>query len=65
MLAAIYKTKKALKEAIGNRLNFVETSMFSPEYKDDGKFTVVGPSPYERKWYAIVSMENGRITKVE
>lgn len=64
MMAASYKTKKALKEAVGQPLRYVETSMFGPEYKDNGKLTVVGPSPYERKWYATVTMVDGKIAKV-
>lgn len=65
MMAARYPTKKALKENIGKPLRYVETSMFGPEYKENGKFCVVGPSPYERKWYAEVTMENGLIAKVK
>jgi len=64
MLSATYKTKKQLKENIGKELRYVETSLFSAEYKDNGSFCVVGPSPYERKWYAKVTMENGLIKKV-
>jgi len=64
-MSASYPTKKALKENIGKSLRYVETSMFGPEYKDNGKFCVVGPSPYERKWYAEVTMENGLIAKVK
>lgn len=60
-----YRTKKELKAAIGERLKSVETSAFAPEYKDDGRLTVVGPSAYERRWYAIVTMRNGLIEKVE
>jgi hypothetical protein len=65
MIGASYKTKKALKEAIGQPLHYVETSMFGPEYKPDGKFCVVGPSPYERKWYAEVTMKDGKIYSVK
>lgn len=65
MLAARgYKTKKELKAAIGQPLKYTETSMFGPEYKSNGKFAVVGPSAYERKWYAEVTVTNGVITKV-
>lgn len=64
MLAALYPTKKACKENIGKRLRFQETSMFGAEYTDNGKLTVVGPSPYNRKWYANIVMENGLIKKV-
>lgn len=64
MLAASYKTKKSLKESVGKPLRYVETSLFGKEYTPDGKFCVVGPSPYERKWYASVQMEGGLIKKV-
>ena len=64
MMGAHYKTKKDLKAAIGKPLRYEETSMFGEEYKADGKFCVVGPSPYERKWFASVVMENGLIKKV-
>lgn len=65
MMGALYATKKALKESIGKPLRYEETSMFGPEYKPDGKFCVVGPSPYNRKWYAEVTMQNGLIAKVK
>jgi len=64
MLGAKYKTKKALKESVGKPLRYVETSMFGQEYTPDGRFCVVGPSPYERKWFATVQMEGGLIKKV-
>ena len=65
MLGARYATKKALKAAIGQRLRYIETSMFGAEYKDDGSFCVVGPDPYmNRKWYAQVTMKNGLIERV-
>lgn len=65
MLAALYKTKKALKESVGKPLVFKETSLLEPEYKRNGTFAVVGPSPTQRKWYAEVTMENGLIKKVK
>ena len=64
MLAACYKTKKALKEAIGNGLNYQETSLFGLEYTGNGKFCVVGPSPLKRVWYATVTMQDDKIVKV-
>lgn len=64
MLAATYKTKKDLKASVGKPLRFIETSMFGAEYQSNGKFAVVGPGPYERKWYATVVMENDLIKKV-
>ena len=60
-----FKTKKALKAAIGETPCFIETSMFGPEFKGDGRYTVVGPDPYQRNWYATVTIKDGRISKVE
>jgi hypothetical protein len=65
MMGANYATKKALKENIGKRLRYVETSIFGQEYKSNGTFCVVGPDAYtNRKWYASVTMENDLIKKV-
>lgn len=60
------KTKKDLKARVGQQADglFQETSMFGPEFKGDGKYTVVGPSPYERKWYATVTVAQGKVAKV-
>ena len=64
-MGASYNTKKELKAAVGQPLKYVETSMFGPEYKANGNFCVVGPSPYQRKWYAEVTMKDGKIAKVK
>ena len=64
MMAANYKTKKALKAEVGKPLRYTETSMFGEEYRADGSFCVVGPSPYDRKWFATVVMAGGLIAKV-
>lgn len=64
MMGASYKSKKELKAAVGQSLRYVETSFFGPEYKDNGTFCVVGPSPTERKWFAEVTMKDGKIAKV-
>lgn len=64
MLVACYKTKKDLKNAIGQTLRYEETSLFGVEYKQDGTFCVVGPGAYQRKWYAQVTMVEGKISKV-
>lgn len=64
MMGANYKTKKELKAAIGQDLRYEETSAFGPEYKENGTFCVVGPSPYRRKWFASVTMVAGKISKV-
>lgn len=65
MLAALYKSKKELKNSVGKSLRCVETSMFGNEYKENGTFCVVGPSAYERKWYAEVTMKEGKIFRVK
>ena len=65
MMGAIYKTKKELKAAVGQSLRYEETSMFGEEYRPNGRFCVVGPSPRERKWFAEVTMENGLIKSVK
>jgi hypothetical protein len=65
MMGAIYKTKKQLKQSVGKPLEYVETSMFGPEFKPNGTFNVVGPSPYKRDWFATVTMENGLIKSVK
>jgi len=66
MLQASYKTKKDLKAVIGQPLRYLETSLFGPEYRENGSFPVVGPCAYtNRKWYATVSMENNIIKKVK
>jgi hypothetical protein len=65
MMGALYKTKKALKEAIGEKLRYEETSLFGSEYDDDmSGVAMVGPSPLKRKWYAQVWLTDGLITKV-
>ena len=59
-----YKHKKDLKESIGKPLGYEETSMFGSEYKENGTFCVVGPSPRVRNWFAEVTIENNLIKKV-
>jgi hypothetical protein len=64
MMAANYKTKKGLKASVGKQLLYTETSMFGAEFQSDGKFCVVGPSAYNRKWYATVTMKDNLIYRV-
>ena len=64
MLAAKYPTKKALKESVGKPFRYEETSMFGNEYHGDGRYTIVGPGAYERKFYATVTVKDGLISKV-
>lgn len=66
MMGATYPSKKVLKENVGKKLRYVETSLFGSEYDPNGTFNVVGPCPYtNRKWYATVTMENGLIKNVK
>ena len=64
-MGASYLTKKDLKANIGKTLRYVETSMFGAEYRENGSFCVVGPSPTKRVWFAQVTMENGLIKHVK
>ena len=64
MIGLDYKTKKELKANIGQPLSYIETSMFGAEYVSNGELTGVGPSPYNRKWYATVTIEDDKIVKV-
>ena len=59
-----FKTKKELKQAVGTRPDFIETSFFGKEFKGDDVYVVVGPDPYVRKWYATVTVVDGLIHKV-
>lgn len=65
MLVAPYHYKKDLKAEVGKTLRYEETSLFGPEFKQNGHFTVVGPSAHNRRWYAVVVMKDGLIAKVK
>ena len=67
-MIAIYPSKKVLKENIGNRLKYSETSIFGPEYKDNGTLTVANRphiTGIGREFFAQVTMQNGLISKVK
>lgn len=64
MIALLYPTKKALKDSVGQKPRYRETTMFTPEFESDGETRGVGPSEYERKWYATITCKGGRIVKV-
>ena len=67
MIVFNYPSKKVLKEQIGQRLNYIETSIFGEEYRRDGVFTganrphITGKG---REFFAQVTMKNGLIHKV-
>lgn len=68
MIIFNYPSKKVLKESIGKRLRYIETSMFGPEYRDNGTLTganrphITGQG---REFFATVKLENGLIVSVK
>ena len=62
MLQLCYETKKELKANIGNELDYIETSMFGEEYKSTG--TITGCNK-KRSWFANVTIEDNKITRVK
>lgn len=65
MLVALYPSKRKLKDALGENLNYQETSLFGSEYQSTGTLYVVGPTATNRKWYAQVTMFHDKIVKVK
>jgi hypothetical protein len=67
MIIFNYPSKKVLKENVGQRLRYKETSMFGAEYMADGQITganrphITGQG---REFFATVTMKEGRIAKV-
>ena len=62
-----FKTKKAFKEALKNgEAVFVQpTSPFFNGYENGQVVSVVGPTAYNRKWYASVKVnEKGQVLKL-
>jgi len=75
MMILNYKSKKALKEQIGQPLDYTETSLFGAEFKPDGVFCGCN-RPYSpeypkydirkgREFFASVTMSGGLISKVK
>ena len=68
MIIFNYSSKKELKERIGQSLDYIETSMFGPEYTPDGVLTganrphITGKG---REFFANVTMLNGLIKAVK
>jgi len=68
MLVFNYDSKKQLKENVGKPLRYIETSIFGPEYLDNGVLTganrphITGRG---REFFANVTMENGLIKGVK
>ena len=75
MMILNYKSKKQLKENIGQKLDYTETSFFGEEFRADGNFMGCN-RPYSpeypkfelrkgREFFAQVFMENGLIIKIK
>lgn len=66
MVVCTCKYKKDLKVLVGEKIlhKLQNTSLFGNEIKATGKFPVVGPGAYERKWYASLTLVDGRLIKV-
>ena len=67
MLVFAYKSKKELKESIGERLNYIETSMFGDEYRSTGSLVRAHShhsTNMSREFFDQVTMENDVIVKV-
>jgi hypothetical protein len=69
MMIVYYKSKKELKENMGKRLKYQETSMFGPEYRSNGEFTASNRPQITgrggREFFARITMLNDLISKVE
>lgn len=68
MMIVHYQSKKAMKECVGQRLRYTETSMFGPEFKDNGTFCgsnrpqITGAGG--REFFAEITMKDGLIAKI-
>ena len=68
MIIFNYPSKKELKSNIGNQLNYIETSMFGPEYQSDGTMTGANRphiTGIGREFFANVTMQGGLIKSVK
>lgn len=66
-MIAVYESKKALKAAIGQRLNYMETSAFGSEYRSNGVLTVANRphiTGIGREFFAQVTVKDDIIVKV-
>lgn len=68
MMLFLYKTKKELKAAVGEKLRYRETSIFGDEYISDGNITGANRphlTGIGREFFATVTLENNIIKKVK
>jgi len=67
MIIFNYKSKKVLKENIGQPLRYIETSMFGAEYTANGQMTGANRphiTGIGREFFAQVTTVDGLISKV-
>jgi hypothetical protein len=67
MIVFNYKSKKELKENVGNSLKFIETSLFGNEYVSNGTMTGANRphiTGIGREFFAQVTMKDNLINKV-
>jgi len=67
-MIAVYPTKKSLKDNIGKKLNYIETSLFGNEYQSNGTIVVCNRphmTNIGREWFAQVTMKDDIITGVK
>jgi len=64
-----YRSKRNLKNSVGKRLYYAETSIHGPEYCDNGVLFGFGEHRKNGKpeisWHAKVTMADGLISAVE
>jgi len=68
MIVLNYASKKDLKASIGKPLKYIETSLFGPEYQENGTLTGANRpriTGLGREFFARVTMHNGLISKVQ
>ncbi len=69
MLVTGYSSKKELKAAIGQPLNYQETFMFELEYRSNGTFTAAHRPRLTglpgREFFAKITMRDDNIFRVE
>jgi hypothetical protein len=68
MLVFDYPSKKALKEAIGQKLRYRETSLFGEEYLASGNLVGCNRphiTGHKREFFAEVTVSNHLIVKVK
>ena len=68
MMILNYESKKALRECIGNALNYTETSLFGEEYNLNGSFVGCNRphiTGFKREFFAEITMKDGLIHTVK